>query len=198
MTQKPPRLILFLKEPKLGRVKTRLAASIGGVAATNWYRHQVNALIRRLGHDPRWRTEIAISPDRAAASRTPAGRIRRYGQGGGDLGDRMMRALRADDGPAILIGGDIPGVRPAHIADAFRALSAADAVFGPAMDGGFWLVGLSHPRRIPANIFQGTRWSSAETLADARAALGGRRIAEARRLTDVDTAADLIAASQTM
>jgi uncharacterized protein len=71
---------------------------------------------------------------------------------------------------------------------AFRALGRADAVFGPAADGGYWLVGLS-PRR-PARPFAGVRWSSEHALTDTLGNFPGRRFARLRTLQDVDTAAD--------
>ena len=89
-------------------------------------------------------------------------------------------------GPVVIIGTDIPDIRTRHIDQAFRALGTHDAVFGPANDGGYWLVGL---KRRPAlkNIFACVRWSSEHTLADTRANLPAHwRVAELEVLTDVD------------
>ena len=97
--------------------------------------------------------------------------------------------VRLPPGPAIIIGGDIPAIRPAHIAAAFRLLGNADAVLGPARDGGYWLVGL---KRMPKVLepFAGVRWSSAYALADTVANLDGKRVAFAAMLSDVDTGED--------
>jgi glycosyltransferase A (GT-A) superfamily protein (DUF2064 family) len=92
---------------------------------------------------------------------------------------------------AVLVGSDIPGLARADIAAAFRALGRAQAVFGPAEDGGYWLVGLG-PRR-PSRPFAAVRWSGPHALGDTLANFAGRRIALLRRLRDVDTAADLAA-----
>jgi glycosyltransferase A (GT-A) superfamily protein (DUF2064 family) len=92
---------------------------------------------------------------------------------------------------AVLVGSDIPGLGAEDIAAAFRALGRAEAVFGPAEDGGYWLVGLG-PRR-PARPFAGVRWSTEHALADTLANFRGRRVVLLRRLRDVDTAADLAA-----
>jgi glycosyltransferase A (GT-A) superfamily protein (DUF2064 family) len=89
----------------------------------------------------------------------------------------------------VLVGSDIPGIGRDDIAAAFRALGRAQAVFGPAEDGGYWLVGLG-PRR-PAHPFADVRWSTAHALGDTLANFCGRRIALLRTLRDVDTAADL-------
>lgn len=115
---------------------------------------------------------------------------RRIGQVRGDLGARMAGAMRRHP-VAVLAGSDIPALRPADIAAAIRALGRADAVFGPAEDGGYWLVGMG-PRR-PARPFAGVRWSTEHTLADTLRNFRGRRVALLRRLQDVDTAEDLAA-----
>src|SRR6185437_6174437 len=92
-------------------------------------------------------------------------------QGAGDLGTRMRRALAAcPPGPAMLIGADIPRLTARHIADAFRLLGRHDLVFGPAEDGGFWLVGARHPQHLPP-LFEQVRWSSPHALADTLAGL---------------------------
>ena len=186
-----PTLILMVKEPLPGRVKTRLAAEIGDVPATWWFRHQSRRLIRTTA-DPRWRSVISLSPDDAVAtSRNWPTHLVRWPQGGGDLGDRMRRALaRAMPGPALLIGGDIPAVERSHIARAFRALRGADAVFGPASDGGFWAVGIRGPQ-VPSHLFEGARWSSEHALDDVLNGLRGCPVALTNTLGDVDTIADL-------
>lgn len=190
-------LVLMLKEPRPGRVKTRLARDIGTVPAAWWFRHQTRALIGRL-HDPRWQLWLAVAPDAAGLkSRCWPAHLPRLPQGQGDLGTRMARMFRSlPPGPACLIGGDIPGVTPAHIARAFQALGGQDAVFGPAPDGGYWLVGLARGTAQPGGLFEGVRWSSPHALADSIASLPGRRITLTDTLRDVDTAADLRALSR--
>ncbi|MDA7427820.1 glycosyltransferase [Primorskyibacter aestuariivivens] len=186
------RLIVMLKEPRPGRVKTRLGREIGMVSAAWWFRHQTVRLLRRLD-DPRWDLILAVSPDRdGLQSRVWPAHLPRIPQGPGDLGDRMARVLRSmPPGPACLIGGDIPGITPAHIARAFATLGGHDAVFGPAQDGGYWLIGLRHPGRAPAGFLDNVRWSSEHALSDSMASLPDARIALANRLADVDSAADL-------
>ena len=189
-------LVVMLKEPRPGRVKTRLGRGIGMVGAAWWFRHQTARLLRRLD-DPRWRLVLAVSPDREGmASRVWPGHLPRLPQGPGDLGDRMGRVFRTlPPGPALIVGADIPGITPAHIDRAFRALGSADAVFGPAPDGGYWLIGLKRTAADPAGLFAGVRWSTRHALADSRATLSGRRVALIDPLRDVDTASDLRAAS---
>lgn len=190
-----PALVIMLKEPRPGRVKTRLGRDIGMVAAAWWFRHQTSRLIRQV-QDPRWQVILAVAPDRAGlASRVWPAHLPRIAQGGGDLGDRMARIMRVlPPGQVCIIGGDIPGVRKHHIARAFKALGANDAVFGPAPDGGFWLIGLRRTAAIPAGFLRGVRWSTADALSGSMATLPGARIALVDTLRDVDTAADLHAA----
>lgn len=186
-------LVIMLKEPRAGRVKTRLGRDIGMSAAAWWFRHQSASLIRRLMSDPRWTTIAAISPDTALLSRSWPAHLRRLPQGQGDLGDRMERVFHAlPPGPALIIGADIPGVTPAHIQAAFKALGNHDAVFGPAPDGGYWLIGLKRTSQpIPKTIFKNVRWSSAHALKDTINSLDLEKIATIDTLQDVDTIADL-------
>ena len=173
------RLILFLKAPRLGAVKTRLGASIGSLAAWRFYNAMLTRLWRRFAQEQRWRTVLAVSPDQGAA-RWPPG-LARQAQGRGELGRRMARAMMAGNGPVVLVGGDIPDLSARHIAQAMQALKHADAVFGPADDGGFWLVGLR----------RGVRWSSPQTLTDTLANLPATaRVVQLETLSDVDTRDD--------
>lgn len=184
-------LIVMVKEPRPGRVKTRLGRDIGHTAAAWWFRHQAARLIREV-RDPRWRTVLAVSPDRAGtASRVWPAHLPRVAQGPGDLGARMVRLLRGARGPVCVVGADIPGLRRRHVAAAFDRLRGRDLVFGPATDGGFWLVGARHGSAVPAGLFDAVRWSTASALADSLASARGGRIALADRLSDVDCAADL-------
>ena len=182
----------MLKEPHPGRVKTRLGRDIGKVEAAWWFRHQTARLLRRLD-DPRWRLVLAVSPDgEGMTSRVWSGHLPRLPQGPGDLGHRMGRVFRTlPPGPALIVGADIPGIAPDHIERAFRTLGKADAVFGPAPDGGYWLVGLRRTAAVPSGLFAGVRWSTSHAIEDSRATLANYRVAMIDTLRDVDTASDL-------
>lgn len=189
-----PQLVVLLKEPHPGRVKTRLGKEIGMTEAAWWFRHQAIRLIRRLD-DPRWNLILSVSPDREGMkSRIWPIHLPRIPQGRGDLGQRMGLIMRSlPPGPVAIIGSDVPGIQPRHVARAFRALGSRDAVFGPAPDGGFWLIGLKRAAPPPATLFDGVRWSSRHALSDTMASLPGCRAALVDTLLDVDTAADLSA-----
>lgn len=185
-------LIVMVKEPRPGRVKTRLGKGIGMVPAAWWFRHQVASLLHRI-EDPRWQTVLAVSPDREGRnSRVWPWHLKRVPQGNGNLGDRMGRQFRnAPRGPVCIIGADIPGITRVHIGQAFRSLGNHDAVFGPAPDGGYWLIGLQRTRAIPPSLFQNVRWSTEHALSDTLATLPDYRAAFIDTLQDVDTVADL-------
>ncbi len=184
-------LVVFLRAPRLGRVKSRLAAGIGALAALRFHRDAGVRLLRDLARDPRWRTELWVTPDRDRQARWPV-RLRCRGQGRGDLGRRMARVFaRLPPGPAVIVGSDIPAITRAHIAAAFRALGRSEAVFGPAEDGGYWLVGLRRRPRVPHGLFAGVRWSSPHALADTLRGLPrGMTVALVETLMDVDDAED--------
>ena len=163
-------LVLFVRTPQLGRGKRRLAQEIGDVATVRFERLMLGLLLRRLAHDRRWRLRIAVTPDTACPHARHWRRgVEAEGQGGGDLGIRMHRALAAR-----------------HIAAAFSLLGRHDLVFGPAEDGGFWLVGARRRPRLPL-LFEQVRWSSPHALADTLAGLPPRvSVGFVDRLEDVD------------
>ena len=155
------------KAPRIGRVKSRLARDIGVVNAWTFYRKTLSGVTRRLAGDGRWRVSLGVSPNITQHEpRIWPACCSRLAQGSGDLGERMMRLMATfAQGPVVLIGADIPTVRSYHIVTAFKLLGRYDAVFGPARDGGYWMVGLKHPNQF-FNIFGGVRWSGPYALAD--------------------------------
>ena len=185
-----PRLVVMAKSPLAGRVKQRLAASVGVVSAARFYRTCLAHTLARLGRDPRWRMVLAVSPDRdVSAPYWPRG-IERVPQGRGDLGMRMQRLFRRlPPGSAIIVGSDIPAIKASDIARAFRLLGNEVAVFGRAPDGGYWLVGSRRSPRLLAP-FANVRWSGPHALADTLRNLQGQRVVFAPTLGDVDSEED--------
>jgi len=183
MTARSRHLVIFARRPQLGVGKRRLAADVGDVEALRFARSALDRLTRSLGRDSRWRLWLAASPDRPldwvrAGAAIP--------QGPGDLGQRLTRVVQGlPPGPVVILGSDTPTVTRADVADAFRALGPNRAVFGPAADGGYWLIGLRRGlgERLP---FDGVRWSTADALADTLANLEGCRVAMLREQEDID------------
>lgn len=181
-------LVIMAKIPRLGRVKRRLAADIGGIAALGFYRNSLALVMRRLGRDRRWKCWLYVSPEgRVKTLRISPRGITRRTQGRGDLGARMRRPLNElPPGPVVIVGSDIPEIERWQIDAAFRTLGSLDLVFGPAKDGGYWLVGARRRPRLPP-LFHNVRWSSAYALADTLAGVAPRlRVAMLAELDDVD------------
>lgn len=185
-------LVLMAKAPRLGQVKTRLAADVGLVQAWTFYRQCLSETARKLV-DPRWLCWLSAAPDNAVRQpRVWPPRWMVIPQGGGDLGLRMLTPMLAlPPGPVVIIGADIPGITAEHIAAAFEALGENDIVFGPATDGGYWLVGMRRRPRM-LNPFMDVRWSTEHALGDTIANLpDGTRVGFVETLNDVDDARDL-------
>ncbi len=194
-------IVVFARAPQLGLVKTRLASEIGDAAALSAYvelgritwEHASDA--RRTLH---CHAVVAYTPrDAEPAVRAWLGGADAYiAQDEGDLGQRMLgaiaRVLADGAGRVVVIGTDCPSLTSGVLGDAFAALNDADVVLGPATDGGYYLIGMSRPFGA---IFSDVPWSSANTLAVTleRAAAARLKVAQLSPLSDVDTAADLIA-----
>jgi rSAM/selenodomain-associated transferase 1 len=187
------RLIVFVKAPRPGAVKTRLARTIGASAAGAAYNHLVQTLLHQL-HGLTG-VDVCFSPDDAASevqhwlkegwTSSP--------QGEGDLGRRLLsafqRAFRAGAKRVAVIGSDCPSVRVEDIREAWGGLQTHDVVLGPATDGGYWLIGL---RQLQPNLFRGVQWSTEDVFAETvrRVQNAGLSVRLLRELTDVDTDRD--------
>lgn len=185
-------LVVFVRAPRLGAGKRRLARDIGAVAAQSFYRTELAGLLRRLRRAPGLTLWLAVTPDGAARPALwPAG-FRLLPQGRGDLGRRMARAFRRlPAGPAVIVGSDIPDLGSEHVRAAFKALGRAEAVLGPAGDGGYWLIGLARTRPQPRTLFRGVRWSSPYAYEDTLVSLPkGWRSARVMELADIDDGGD--------
>jgi len=176
-----PVLYVVAKAPIMGRAKTRLAADIGPVHAKRIYRALMGQVLRQV-RDPRWDTVLAVTPP-SLLGRVPDWEgVPQIPQVSGSLTPKL-EALFSRKGPTLTIGTDCPHVTASDIAAAFRALKSHKHVFGPASDGGFWLMGANGP--LPRGFFNGVRWSHAETLSDVADRTDGA-FGVLRTLTDVD------------
>ena len=181
-------VVIFARTPRLGRVKTRLAADVGEATALWFYRATLNAVARRLASDRRWTTWLGVTPDADVLDkRIPPCGIPRIPQGGGDLGDRMTRCMRRfGTHPVAIVGSDVPDLERRHVAEAFEALRRCDFAIGPSDDGGYWLVGAAQGARVGA-LFRNVRWSGMHALSDTVVNAGpDARVAFVRTLADID------------
>jgi len=197
MAGSQPRLVIFAKAPQPGHAKTRLIPALGAEGAAALARRMLDhALTQALaaGIGP---VELCTSPppgDPAWEKITIPAAVLRTGQGEGDLGERMARAVRrvtADDGrPVLLMGSDCPALTAAVIREAARQLHTHDALLVPVADGGYVLIGLKSP--CPA-LFGRMPWSTATVAAEtlARMAALGLKVWRGPLLHDIDEPADL-------
>ncbi|HWI58256.1 MAG TPA: TIGR04282 family arsenosugar biosynthesis glycosyltransferase, partial [Bacillota bacterium] len=187
------RLVVFVRAPRPGQVKTRLAQALGERAACAAYRELVQTVLGNLSALPD--VELHYTPADAA------GEIQSWLRPGwslhpqvpGDLGRRLQAAFQTifQQGAqrVVVVGSDCPAVTTQDVATAWAALDSADVVLGPACDGGYWLIGL---RQAQPALFERVPWGTPavfqETLERARGAK--LTITRLRKLSDVDTLAD--------
>jgi rSAM/selenodomain-associated transferase 2/rSAM/selenodomain-associated transferase 1 len=187
-------LMVFAKAPVPGRVKTRLAAEVGPDEAARIYRELGRRVVDQVRGGP-YRTVVCYDPPEArttVAEWLGGEKLEFRPQAAGSLGERLEAAFRRafqETGRAMVIGTDAPGVDAARVKAALRALDTADLVLGPALDGGYYLLGLGRPT---PELFRDIPWSTSEVLAATRSrarALGlTERLLPALR--DVDTLED--------
>ena len=182
-------LLVIAKQPVPGRVKTRLVPPCTHEQAAALAEAALADTLRTVLMAPAARRVLVL--DGEPGPWLPPG-FDIVPQCGGPLDERLAAAFAAVRGPALLIGMDTPQVTPGLLAVDWRA---ADAVFGPAADGGFWALGLREPD--PA-LLRGVPMSTSATGAIQRARLvaAGLRVAELPQLRDVDTAADALAVAR--
>ena len=204
-------LTIFAKAPVAGQAKTRLMPALGPEGSARLARQLLVHAVQQAAQLPWAALELCVSPDTSHPAFAEAqqvamdmgfekGRHKGQGlltlsaQGDGDLGQRMHRALvrgLSRHAAVLLMGTDAPSLNASVLHQAAQALQTHDAVFVPAFDGGYALVGLRHP--VPA-LFEGMVWSTPEVMAHTRqrARQAGLQWAELPALADIDEPADLV------
>jgi len=192
-----PLILLFVKAPARGQVKTRLAAALGEAAALELYQRFVQDILHTLEQ-----TGIPVlicyyPPYSRPALNVWLGPEHHYlPQEGRDVGERMENAFRQafirDFSRVVLIGSDIPDLPAPLINEALAALHMHDAVIGPARDGGYYLIGFRNDTFFPG-VFSGIAWSTGTVFRSTMEAIGkaGQRFHELPLWQDVDTIEDL-------
>ena len=197
-------LMVFVKFPEPGRVKTRLAKSVGNEEAARIYRALVARVFGQViapqngGENQCWAIWIVFDPpERHVQIREWLNPLLGSGvdvdayvpQVDGDLGARLSAAFSqgfaAGFDRVAAIGTDCVGFGAAEISECWRHLDENDVVFGPAADGGYYLIAM---KREHPELFAGIPWSTAQTLAASRAAAAetGLAVAELAMFSDVD------------
>jgi len=190
------KLIIFTRYPETGSVKTRLIPALGQEGAQRLHREMAEYTLKqacKAGID----IEVRFTGGDHRLMKKWLGREFYYRKQDGDtLGEKLHNAFAdafsGGKGKVVIIGTDCPGLAEAHIKKAFHLLERADLILGPALDGGYYLVGL---RRACENLFQGIHWGSEkvcrQTLETARQMNLKTELLE--KLADVDRPADLSA-----
>jgi rSAM/selenodomain-associated transferase 1 len=193
-------LAIFVKEPRPGLVKSRLAAAVGPEAAASVYRVLAEEVVRRTA--PRrgeFDRVLVFDPPSAGASvgdwlGVEASLL--LPQSSGDIGMRMERAfaelLARGARRVALVGTDVPALGREDVRDALDSLDGHDMAIGPATDGGYYLIALKGPH---PELFEGIGWSGPDVLADTldRASRRDLSVRVLRTIGDVDTVEDLAA-----
>ena len=188
-------VIVFLKAPVPGTVKTRLMPRFSADEAADLYRAMVEDLLARLDRFEGVAVRVCFAPPRAGRSiRAWLGRhVGLEPQRGGDLGARMSAAFksafRAGFDRVVLVGSDVPGLTPRVLSKALAALHDNDVVLGPSPDGGYYLIGMTEAR---IRLFSEMPWSTRRVLRETlrRASTLGVSVEVLAPLEDIDTAAD--------
>ena len=185
-------VIVFVKNIKLGTVKTRLAKTIGDIGAFEVYSELVKITekaTQQLDIDKRIYFSNSVVDTKWKNDYKTV-------QNGADLGERMLNAFKdgfkAGYKKIVLIGSDLPDISKVHIENGVAALNENPVVFGPAEDGGYYLVGLS---QIEESIFINKPWSQPNLLSETLQELqkNGISVSTLAPLNDIDTYEDLIA-----
>ena len=194
-------LAVFAKQPAPGKVKTRLAASLGSETAADVYRAFLEDLFERFRTIAEERV-VAYTPDGARGffERFAGAGYGLVEQGDGDLGERMRRLFekylsrrqrpsQSGDARVVIIGSDSPTLPRERVQDAFALLAEHDVVLGPATDGGYYLIGC---RRMIPELFEAIDWGTSKVLSQTIARLSEttRRLGLLDPWYDVDTIAE--------
>lgn len=184
-------LIIFVKNPELGKVKTRLASSIGDEEALKVYRKLLSITEKAAAqlNSIDVRVYFTSSIDKSLFKESSY-----YLQSDGDLGEKMMNSFNVgfEDGynQIVGIGSDLPDLSSSILEEAFEVLNLQDTVFGPAKDGGYYLLGMKQLHRC---IFENKPWSTEQLLNLTLKELEAQNISShlLQELNDIDTIEDL-------
>lgn len=191
----PDAVLVFVRAPEAGRVKTRLAADVGDDAALRVYvRLAEHALTEARASGAAVRVLFTPAEAGGAVRRWLGGDADYLAQAEGDLGTRMRRAFEdafaAGFRRVVVVGSDLPDLSAGLLRRALASLEARDAVVGPARDGGYYLLGL---RRVVPEVFRGIAWSTPAVLDETveRLRRAGIEPVFLEPLSDVDRVEDL-------
>lgn len=184
-------LLIFIRNPELGKVKTRLAQELGDQEALRIY-NTLLAHTRRIALTVEVRRYLFYSNFIDPADEWPSSQFDKQLQPQGDLGNRMLQAFELalrENEAAIIVGSDCPGLNTDILQTAFEQLRQHDFVIGPAQDGGYYLLGM---RQVSPYLFLDMTWSTSHVFTDTIRRLGanGKSYYVLPTLSDIDYAED--------
>lgn len=184
-------LLIFTRNPKLGKVKTRLAKTIGDEAALDIYKfllEHTKQVTQNLSCDKAVYYSVKVRDNDI----WDAPVYQKYQQEGSDLGIRMhnafQQAFSTGYEKVVIIGSDLPDLTSEHINEAFEKLNSNDVVMGPAEDGGYYLLGM---KKLHANIFQNKDWGTSTVRKNTLNDLQNESVHLLETLNDVDVFDDI-------
>ena len=184
-------LIIFTKNPELGKVKTRLANAVGNKAALNIYKFLLShtvSVTKNLEVDKRVYYSEEVPEKDIWPSETFYKRLQR----GGNLGEKMENAFQdafnSNYKRVIIIGSDLLDLTQRDLENAFLELEKNDVVIGPAEDGGYYLLGM---KSLNSDVFKNKAWSSSSVLSETLKDLEGKKIKILETRNDIDEIQDI-------
>ena len=184
-------VLVFTRNPVLGKCKTRLAQTVGNENALAIYKillHHTVSIVENLPYD-----KAVYYSDKVTKNDTwEDSNYQKFKQEGEDLGDRMLNAFKnsfqAGYEKVIIVGSDIIDLKQNHIYEAFKALDANDVVIGPAEDGGYYLLGM---KEMLPFVFKNKNWGTSSVYSDTLSDLRTSSVLRLETLNDIDVYDDL-------
>lgn len=187
-------MLIFLRNPVLGKTKTRLAKTIGDEKALKIYLKLLTHTLQTASRLKKATVRLCFTEQADESDFFKAYNFENTQQKGDDLGQRMQhefeKGFAEGYGKVVVIGTDLPTLATHHLENAFEALNTFDAVLGPAADGGYYLLGLK--KSIP-EVFRGKAWGTETVLRETLLDLEKNKVYLLETLNDIDTEEDLAA-----
>ncbi|WP_298997166.1 TIGR04282 family arsenosugar biosynthesis glycosyltransferase [uncultured Tenacibaculum sp.] len=184
-------LLIFTRNPELGKVKTRLAKTIGDEAALDIYKFLLEHT-KQVTQNLSCNKAVYYSVKVRENDIWDASVYQKHLQDGNDLGIRMhnafQQAFSTGYKKVVIIGSDLPELTSEHINVAYEKLNSNDVVMGPAEDGGYYLLGM---KKLHANIFQHKDWGTSTVRKDTLNDLQNESVFLLETLNDVDVFDDI-------
>lgn len=184
-------LLIFTRNPELGKVKSRLAQGVGQENALAIYKkllQHTQEVVTQVNCE-RW---VGYSVIIRTNDLWPETDFKKFKQEGTDLGKRMSHAFEtafaAGHTKVIIVGSDLYDLRPTHLEEAFTALQKNDVVLGPAQDGGYYLLGM---KSLIPEVFSDKEWGTETVYKDTLDNLQTKSVHLLEMLNDIDYAQDL-------